>query len=386
MLLPFIYFYKSGSKYKIVFYVFGIKFLSLSMITRWSPTKDLNKRHIPRTIATMPPLRPLLIILICILASTLQSQVAADQPFWFQPHDATAQDNAYNTTAHYALQWWYCDAMLSGNYSATVGILTLGAHATSGFFLLQINIYTHGELLTHHSKLLPIRSLMFSMNESRVSYHGTDIIHTYLNNDQHLCLAVNLTLNDLGVNLLYTGTTPGWIGDTGLGMWGCPLPKATVNGTITVHGEQIPVQGTGYEEHGWDIRHLHRSWQWGKITTNHFNIIFSKAMHNRWKEDLLYAIINTNDSYVSIQPQHITLRPLRTILSHGRLIPLESLLEIHENPYTITVLLQVQTIHYQHVATTQYWRFFVHATGSITCNNVTEPIDDVQIMEFFHRL
>jgi predicted secreted hydrolase len=331
--------------------------------------------------------RPILLVLILVLLSTsFHPQAIADGLLWYQPRDAAPYDNTYNTTSYYAAQWWYIDAMLNNSYSVHVGISTVGAHSTSGFFLLQINIYLGGSLLVQRFQLLPLSSLTLPTDDPIISYQGYTILRTFLNDTNHLCITINLRIKDLGVSLLFTGTTPGWIGDTGRGIWGCPLPKATVNGTLYIKEKNIPVHGIGYQEHGWNIRSLPHKWQWGKFSSEHFNVIFSRSMDNPLKIDMIYTIINTNSSYISINPHHIRLQPLKTIWSHGRFIPVVSSLEVHEELYTIHVIFVVQTIQYQHLLIIRYWRFHVHVIGYVTVNEVTEPVDETQIMEVFTHL
>jgi predicted secreted hydrolase len=326
-----------------------------------------------------------IVLLLVLLIPLATSYVGAQDPFWYQPHDASLADNAYNQTSYFSLQWWYLDATFNNSFSVHVGLLTIGAQATNGFFLVQINIYDNGTLYAQRLSLIPLRLMSVSTQEPFVRYQGKELLQSYLNQDDRLCVAVNLTIKDLQVVLLFTGVTQGWIGTTNHGMWGCPLPRATVNGTLTIKGSQIPVHGSGYQEHGWDVRRLHRSWYWGKFTSNHMNVVFSQSMKNRWDEDVFLAMVNNPDNnYTSIQRKNISLVQLKSMYSHGRFIPVESFLTIQEGLYSIHVRLVVKSIDFKNLGLIHYWRFHAQITGVITYDGISEEVNDVQIMEIFH--
>jgi predicted secreted hydrolase len=329
----------------------------------------------------------MIILLLFILTTSFSLHAVAQEPFWYQPKDATLNNNAYNQTPYFSLQWWYLDASFNNSYTAHIGLLTIGAHATTGFFLVQIHIYDQGTLLAQRIQLIPLRCFHLSTQEPVISYQGKEVLRSYLDQNNQMCVTVQLSIKDLQVDLLFTGTTKGWIGDTGLGMWGCPLPKAEVTGILTIKGKQIPVQGSGYQEHGWDVRRLHKSWYWGKCSSEHMNLVFSQNMKNRHSEDVFIALVNNQyTNYTSIHRENITFVHVKYTLNHGRFIPIESFLTIHEGLSTVQVRMQVKSIDYKNVLLVHYWRFHVQVTGVISYNNTTEEINEVQMMEIFHRL
>jgi hypothetical protein len=116
------------------------------------------------------------------------------------------------------------------------------------------------------------------------------------------------------------------------------------------------------------------------------NLVFSQNMKNRHSEDVFIALVNNPyTNYTSIHRENITFVHLKYTLNHGRFIPIESFLTIHEGLSTVQVRLQVKSIDYKNLLLLHYWRFHVQVTGVISYNNTTEEINEVQMMEIFHR-
>ena len=306
--------------------------------------------------------------------------------YWFDPEDITLEDNAYNITDYFSLQWWYIDAVFDNNYSIHIGIMTIGSKGISGFFLFQINVYKEGELLEKKFKFVPERFVDTSQSEPLIKLLGKDILRGYIDDEDRMALDVSLEIKGLKADLKFTSLTKGWKGFTGYGMWSCPIPKAEVQGNITVKGDIITVNGTGYQEHGWDVRHLHRNWYWGKFFSDSNSVIFSQNMKNRWQEDIFLVVVNSGEeNYTSIARENITFNHMDFKFNHGRLIPLKSIFQIDEKDIHIDVVFNVQSIHFSSIVLLNYWRFHIRVTGTISVNGIVEEVDDeFQIMEILH--
>jgi hypothetical protein len=310
-----------------------------------------------------------------------------DDPYWYNPEDVVLKDNAYNITDYFALQWWYIDAVFNNNYSINIGILTVGSRGIHGFFSFQINIYKYGEFLDRKVKIVPVRFVDTTQNEPLIKLYGKEIFRGYIDDEERMALDISLDIKDLKTKLKFIGLTKGWKGFTGLGMWGCPLPKASVKGSISINGDTIPVTGIGYQEHAWGIRQLHKSWYWGKFSSKSANVIFSQNMKNRWEEDLFLAVVNSGEiNYTSIARGNIIFNHIEYIFDHGRFIPKKSVFQVKEGDIHINVEIEVQSIHFTSLVFLNYWRFHTKVTGTISINGITEEIDDFQIMENFHFL
>lgn len=313
--------------------------------------------------------------------------ILAQDPYWYQPRDIKLDDNNYKETTTISLQWWYLDASFNNSYSTHIGFLTIGAYMSIGFFLIQMQIYENGSLMTQRIQLLPLRFIEVSTQEPVIRYKEKEVFRSYLDQSNHLNTKIQLNFKDLQVDLLYTGITKGWIGTTGLGWWGCPLPKAKVIGNLTINGNHSLVEGFGYQERGWDVTRLHQSWFWGKCSTKNMNLVFSQNMQNRYVEDVFIAVVNNpSANYSSIHRENITFIHTKYTRNHGRLVPIESLLVLDEDPYIVQVRLHVKSIDYKTLLFMHYWRFHVNVTGTIVYNNSLEEINEIQIMEVFHRI
>jgi hypothetical protein len=309
-----------------------------------------------------------------------------NNPYWYDPRDVELKDNAYNITDYFSLQWWYFDAMFDNDYSIYVGMMTVGSKGIHGFFLFQIDVYKNGELIEKKFRFVPVRFVDASHSEPLIKVLGKEVLRGYVNDEDRMVLDISLDIRGLRADLKFTGITKGWIGFTGLGMWGCPLPKAHVTGNITVEDENIPVNGTGYQEHGWDVRRLHRSWHWGKFTSDSTNVVFSQNMKNRWEEDVFLVVVNAGEeNYTSIFRENIKLYHEEYVFNHGRLIPVKSVFEVDQDDIQINVEFEVQSIDFKRLLIFNYWRLHAKVNGTISAGNITEDIDDFQIMDFFHH-
>lgn len=303
---------------------------------------------------------------------------------FYQPREATIQDNIYNVTAYPSFQWYYLDAMLNDNYSIHIGMVTIGAQSTKGFFLFRINLYKDSEIIEAKHKLVPLKQLTFSQEEPSILLGNEHILVGSINNQGQLVTNVSMIIDSVQVDLSYIGETQGWIGYTGKGFWGCPLPKAQVVGTITRDDETIQVTGVGYQEHGWNIHRLHRKWYWGKFSTNSTNVIFSQNMKNRWQEDLFLVMVNhEHNNFTSIKRENIELTHETFKVSHGRYLPISSRLIIDQEPIHIDAEIIIDHIHFTTLIFMSHWRFHAKIMGAVTIGESTETLDDYQIMEVF---
>ena len=328
------------------------------------------------------------ILVFFLLANIISVPIVkpCGDPYWYDPEDITLEDNAYNVTDYFSLQWWYIDAVFDNNYSIHIGISTIGSRGTHGLFLFQMSVYKEGKFLEKKFRFVPTRFVEASQNEPLIKLSGKEILKGYIDDEGRMALDISLEIKGLKADLKFTGLNKGWKGFTGLGMWGCPLPKAHVQGTITFNDETVPVNGTGYQEHGWDIRRLHRSWYWGKFNSNSTSVIFSQNMKNRWIEDVFPVVVNSGkENYTSITRENIVFYHTDYNFDHGRFIPMKSVFQVDQNDIQINVEFEVQSIDFRSLILINHWRFHLKVSGSITVGNITENVDDFQMMEILHH-
>jgi hypothetical protein len=325
----------------------------------------------------------IILFLVLLLLPVVSPRLSADP---FIPVDDTPADNAYNMTGHYALQWWYFDAVFSSQASVHIGIVTIGAGGVSGFYLLQLQYYdSSGNLSRQARRLVPIKIIHASTDGLLLSLGKRQFVREYSSDGQDRVMDVNLSLGGMVVNLTFVDVMKGWKGSTDLGMWGCPFPKADVHGTIIIDREATAIEGTGYQEHGWDIRNLHRSWFWGKIVSEHLNLVFSQNMKSRTEEDVFVAVVNSGaENYSGIARENITFMPTAYAWMHGRRVPVQYLFLMDQGDFHLNVTLRVISVHFSTVVLMNYYRFHVRVVGTMSLGDVVDPIDDVQIMEHFY--
>jgi len=109
------------------------------------------------------------------------------------------------------------------------------------------------------------------------------------------CLAIDegdryrlsLRQESLAAELTFWPQLPGWKAGTGHLFadpvsghhfdWVVPLPRARVEGTLTVAGQQRAVVGIGYHDHNWGNLYLPAAfsrWTWGRVLAGDWTLIF----------------------------------------------------------------------------------------------------------------
>lgn len=113
------------------------------------------------------------------------------------------------------------------------------------------------------------------------------------------CLAVDegnryrlsLRQESLAAELLFWPQLPGWKAGTGHLFadsasghhfdWVVPLPRARVEGTLTVLGQRRAVVGLGYHDHNWGNLYLPAAfsrWTWGRVLAGDWTLIFGDVV------------------------------------------------------------------------------------------------------------
>jgi hypothetical protein len=317
----------------------------------------------------------------------LNTCISAYEDPLFNPVDIDLSDLGYNHTNKIAAQWWYFDAVFSNNYSTVIGIFHFSISSKIGFFFIRINIYENGQFLERSYKFIPLNHISFSLEKPELSYLTSPIYSGTYDTTHKIKVHLNVTIINTHLNLTFTELTKGWKGYTGKGWWSCPLPKASVNGTIRLNNKIIPVSGDGYHEHAWMVQSMHRNWKWGKFSSASTNTIFSKNMKNLREEDIFLVVINTDtQNYTSIYRNNISYTHVDYMIDHGKIIPTKSILEINQYPIYVNVTFSAKSLHFTSLILLNYWRFHMQIIGYITVNDITEEIDDNQIMEYLFIL
>ena len=109
--------------------------------------------------------------------------------------------------------------------------------------------------------------------------------------DQGECYRLSLSQGPLSAELAFWPTLPGWKAGTGHLFadpvsghhfdWVVPLPRAHVEGVLTVNAQRRHVVGTGYHDHNWGTLYLpsaFRCWTWGRILAQDWTLIFGDVV------------------------------------------------------------------------------------------------------------
>lgn len=179
------------------------------------------------------------------------------------------------------IEWWYFDAAFEdGSYLVAI---------------LHSNLFTiYEDLPTVDLRYYPADgpSVVAIGHFDRASYSAaSDRCQVKIGD----CLAVDegdryrlsLRQGPLAAELTFWPQLPGWkagnahlFADPASGRyfnWVVPMPRAQVEGTVTVAGERRAVVGVGYHDHNWSnvyLSDVFSRWTWGRVLAGDWTLIF----------------------------------------------------------------------------------------------------------------
>jgi predicted secreted hydrolase len=186
--------------------------------------------------------------------------------------------------------------------------------------------------------------------------------------------------------LTFIGTTRGYAGEMLGGWYGPILPKASVDGNLTLNDDEIEVGGLGYLEHGWDIPLpvWQYGWFFGKFVSDSFTIMWGRMMYTRWYEGGKAAILSKDgEGFIAINPKNFTFTPTKYRYNNGEFIPTKFIFNLSDPGISINVTMDTINLHHftSLAGLSDCWRYHVRVNGQITYGNTTEIIKDkIQIM------
>mgnify|MGYP006281849267 FL=1 len=313
-----------------------------------------------------------------------------------QFHPITKKDDAYHGTTPYpSMEWWYFDSILNKNYSIHIGFRIL---SFQNFKMLKptINIYQNSHLIAHETTVIPKKYFSISEMMPLLKIKNKAVMFVQdsnKNNNDYFTYHIEYKTNNIGVSLKFKGVTEGWKYETLHEGWTVALPQATVNGTLLLNNETIPVQGTGYHDHNWNfgLKTPARgwAWYWGKIRSEHYclswaNIKKTGILKQTFMDRI--GVLNTiNGSFEVINVNNISITAESYILKNSRRIPTKFHIYAKQNDILIDVSLETTSIHRTDPSalTMHYWRYFVNVSGMIKKGDVIDEFQNVtHIMEF----
>jgi len=305
----------------------------------------------------------------------------------------TPKDDAFHGSMNlFDIEWWYFDASFDNNYSLHIGI-RLFHIGKSGFVRPHIEIYHKGKLVNHALKTIIFRDFETSSDIPLIKLYGKTVVEfdqDHYKKTGEWRYKTNLQINGDQIDLTFIGLTKGWKIETDENSWAVALPKAKVEGTLTIKGKQIKVQGVGYHDHNWDytiatmLKNI--GWYWGKVNGKDIDITWAKTIAK--SKSNLIAVINFKNEFFTVDPKNISLTLNKFVLDHLRWIPTEFNLHIdgfdsNLNKISAKVKMTAETIQHSRIFNTQYWRYHVKTTGEISVDQSKETIrDNVHMIEY----
>jgi predicted secreted hydrolase len=316
------------------------------------------------------------------------------KPTKYYPQEINIEDDAYHETKKFfSEEWWYFDAIFDNNYSLHTDFTIFSKK--NKIASSAIEIYKDGKLEAQTIKRHLFKPFEVSSKYPSATITGQKIMYFDIqkyNNTGEWVYNFNQELDDCALNLIFKGTTKGWKIVTDDLSWTVALPKAIVNGDITLNGETIKVRGVGYHDHNWNgtLSTIFKliGWYWGKITSNSMNVTWGNLIKNRTEEDI-FAVINKDGmDYFPINPQNINFKREKFIRQYGRKVSTEFSLKINDNvndiPISVDVKMKIKNSHFKSLKIALcYWRYHIQTEGFISIGSNKEPVNDTHIMEFF---
>ena len=321
----------------------------------------------------------------------------------YEPKDINLRDAAYHTSydrLRLHTEWWFFEGIFDNGYSIAFFILIFSKEKTFsneslGTCVFWFSLYKDTDLKFFSIKEFPFESLTASEDFPLIRI-SDDENSIFMGLDQEgyknkqWIFNVSFKINDQGTNLTsnltFTGTTKGYAGEILRGWYGPILPKASVEGNLTLNDEEIDVGGLGYLEHGWDIPLpvWQYGWFFGKIVSDSFCLMWGRMMQTRWNEQGRVAILSKDGGgYIAINPKNFTFTPTNYRFNNGELIPTKFFFNISDPGISINVTMETVNIHHftALAGLSHCWRYHVHVNGQITYGDTTEIIKDkIQIM------
>ena len=308
--------------------------------------------------------------------------------FIFSPVDIELKDDAFHgaETFHFA-EWWYFDARLDNGFSLHMSVCVMTI-INQGIIFLNFNLYKDGNLISHNKILYDIADFYSSTDVPLIILDGKEIMTGYINETNgDWIYDISFENDEVSINLQFVGCTKGWKGRTPFGGWGVILPRADVTGTIRIKNQEINVSGIGYHDHNWEVTiltALNFGWFWGKINTNDFTVTWSTILKTCFLSQPLIVINEKDGEYLNIESEDIEFTAKDLQMNNGRIIPKLFIINAHNENVTLRVEMEVlDTHHVRLIGIVNYWRHHVKCSGSITINDHTEIIDEIEIAEYF---
>lgn len=231
-----------------------------------------------------------------------------DQNIRFNVEDVTLRDDAYHkTVSNIRAEWWYFDAVFDNKFSANVNIAVF-SRRNFGIVIPVLNIYKNSKPVFRRREIRCFREFSASEDGPNIVLSKDDIIKGYISKpSENWNYDISLSVGGQKIDLKFVGLMKGWKGVTPGSQWGVMLPRALVEGTITLNGKIIKVNGVGYHDHNWDFNPIvkQHGWYWGRFGGEKLNLVWANILLTRSKYYLLAVLNEGRSNYININPEKI---------------------------------------------------------------------------------
>jgi hypothetical protein len=305
----------------------------------------------------------------------------------FSPHDMVLGDDAFHGRGNLPFtEWWYFDAMFDNGYSVQMSVLIVSM-AGRGYVFQRLDIHYNSTLIADRVESYPFTDLSASSEIPFVQIQGkTVLVGTQNTTTGNFEYNVSFEYPGYAALLHYVGCTQGWKGQQITGdWWAVALPRANVTGEIIVDNQTVPVNGTGYHDHNWEITAkavLRFGWFWGKFDSADYTATWAALLPNRVIMNPLLVLNQRNGGYLAVPPEAIWFSVDDFNIDHFMLIPYFFTIAAMTDKVFLLVNMTVINVDYKRdMGFIQYWRFHVKCSGIIFIDGHAETVDGVFIAE-----
>ncbi|HVQ01782.1 MAG TPA: hypothetical protein VMT57_09760 [Candidatus Thermoplasmatota archaeon] len=336
----------------------------------------------------MKRLVALLILTGCLVVPNIPISTAILKPMFSALQDVSLRDDAFHGHgARPYAEWWYFDAVFDNGYSLTIGVKVFNILGHGGVST-RVDLYQQGTLIFESEKASSMKKFYASIEVPVVALGGKELIHGFYNpvNGRYE-YNVSYAVSRCAFSLHFVGCTQGWKRQQKAGdWWVVMLPRATVNGTMTIEGTTMNVTGTGYHDHTWGVRPrvaLNYGWFWGTFMSADYSVTWAMTFSTRLSRSPMMVVSEKDGGYLDISPETIWFSAKQFKLDHLRSIPMYLETETMTEKVFLMVKMNVESVDQARLlGVIDYWRYHVNCTGWIMMHGRMETVEGAFIAEY----
>lgn len=302
----------------------------------------------------------------------------------FTPENITLQDDAFHTSSRFFhLETWYFDAKFTNNQSVVIVICLLQIH-NSGIILHGFYLYNNSSIQYADRKITRFKNCDISYDHPSIIIDNLLSIEGWIDAaTEQWRYSLKYSHDDLNMDLLFTKTANGWMGEHELGWW-LAIPHFSVNGSIVTHDKEMQVSGRGYHDHNiypLYVPFITNGYHFGSFGGDLLQITWAR-IETKQNTSELFAILSKDEiNFSIIDPSAISFQIIDTMYDHGTYIPKTCRLSLDSDTVQANLTIDTITTHFIKATGLKYWRYHLHVSGFINTPSHSETIDSIEISE-----